>query len=81
MTNLETIKKLEKLYNVYIERDTFMSPFSTDVRESFKIYAKDGCHWANVIGYRSLIKELSESKESLRRLANLDYLVKREAMA
>jgi len=80
MTNYETIKKLEKHYHVHIDRDTFWNPLTQEEKEDFKIYTLDGCCWDKVIGYRSLIHTLAEDKDALRRLAGLDYLVKKEAM-
>lgn len=76
MTKPETIKTLEERYKCHIERETYSKAFfSNEVGESFKIYSKDGCHWSTVNGYKSLIKELADSKQSLRRLANLQALV------
>ena len=76
MTQPETIKKLEKRYNCHIdrERNFYPWPYSGEY-EAFKIYSMDGCKWSSVIGYRSLIKELMESKDSLRRLANIQLLI------
>ena len=79
MTNYETIKKLEKRYHVVITRETFFDPLYRRECEDFHIYSKDGCCWDKVIGYRSLIRTLAEDKDALRRLAGLDYLVKKEA--
>lgn len=76
MTRPETIKKLEKRYNCHIDREWgyYKYPFSGEY-EMFKVYSKDGCHWSTVIGYRSLIKELVESKDALRRLGNLQLMI------
>ena len=80
MTNYETIKTLEKRYHVTITRDIFWMPLTGEEKEDFQIYTKDGCCWDKVIGYRSLIRTLSRDKDALRRLAGLDYLVKKEAL-
>ena len=72
MTKPETIKNLEKRYNVRIERSTFLGAYYSNVeRESFRIYSGDGCCWDNVIGYRSLVKTLAEDREALKRLARV----------
>lgn len=81
MTKPETIKKLEKRYHCKIDQnwDYKRWPYKGEF-EYFHIYSLDGCHWDCVIGYRSLIKTLVEDKDALRRLAGLDYLIKKEAM-
>ena len=82
MTSPETIKKLEKRYGVKITRDIIYYPFpwNADPKEDFHIYTMDGCCWDKVVGYRSLVATLARDKVSLRRLAGLDYLVKKEAL-
>ena len=68
MTNHETIKMLEKRYNVHITRDFFYDPLSRKEYEDFKIYTADGCCWDKVIGYRSLVHTLASDKESLKHI-------------
>ena len=72
MTKTETIKSLEKRYNVHIDRDTFYGVFSGKEHETFHIYSADGCCWDKVIGYRSLVKTLAEDKDSLNRIAKMN---------
>lgn len=65
MTNKATIKNLETRYNVFIERNTFYNPLTMEDRESFNVYSSDGCCYDKVIGYRSLVRTLSENKKFL----------------
>ena len=69
MTKTETIKDLEKKYNVHIERYTYWNGICGEEREGFVLYSADGCRWDNVLGYRSLRSTLKEDKESLKRIA------------
>ena len=60
MIKPETISKLEKTYHVRITRN--------HLTDTFDIYSCDNCHWACVAGYRSLVSELSASRDALRRI-------------
>lgn len=75
MTNKETIKKLEKMYKVHIDRAYTWDMYGNKEIELFAVYSMDGCKWDNVIGYRSLRSMLAEDKASLRRLANLQKMI------
>ena len=75
MTKKETIRNLEKKYHVIIDKDISYGPFSNEPNENFKIYSADRSCFDHVIGYRSLVRTLSESKKFLAQLAK-DYVVR-----
>ena len=76
MTKPETVKKLEERYHCHITKETRYRPYPwSGEYELFCIYSMDNCHWETVIGYHTLVKELADSKDALRRLANLEMLI------